>query len=492
MASSQALGAGLQGYNPFLPPDTNAKLRQIQMQQQLGQELQQQGLTPLDTNNRMMGNIAYKISPTEGLSKLADALLGTYEQQNANSKYADAIQGMGGTGGQPNANMMAALYPEEAAKAMLGDHRPGASYWTPGGMQQSPTDLQINTGTIPNQQPAAPPVPPQGDPGGGTGAPQVPVQGPQALPPMGGVPPVTASALTPSPGGPQPAPQSIPNPPAFAPDPGITLPGSANGAPPPQAAFSAPPPNPGESAMAYQARLEVAKNIAAEEGKVVPAGKSGYAAERGKQLAGTMDEIQNQATDSITGNNFLNAYDALSNNSYSGLGAPERAKFMNALQSAGVADPEASLKAGNTEAKAAIASRLVAEMNNTGGSGHLFQRITNNELGFLQTMAPGIEKTPQGQAAIVSLFRTVNNVKQQIGTDAAAYSQVHSGQIDDNFLQAERQKFQNMPLFDPAAIKAIQGNNTAQQGENSSLKSTLTKNIDGVNYQKINGQWFSQ
>lgn len=291
MATPAALGSGLQSYNPFLPADTNAKLRQIQMQQQLGQELQTQGLTPLDTNNRMMGQIAYKISPTEGLSKIADALLGSYEQKNANSKYADAIQGMGGASGQPNANMMAALYPEEAAKAMLGDHRPGASYWTPGGMQQSPTDLQINTGTVPAAQVGQPmpaptqPVspPPQGisvDPGGGSPGPQVPVQGPEALPP------IAASALQPPPGGPQAAPPGSIPPPAppqgqpITPAPGISLPGSAN-----PATAAMPTPMPGESPIAFQNRMEIAKANQIAQGSVAPAANKKLAEDNATNLA---------------------------------------------------------------------------------------------------------------------------------------------------------------------------------------------------------------
>lgn len=317
MATPQALGSGLAGYNPFLPSDTNAKLRQIQLQQQLGQELQQQGLTPINTNNRQIGNIGYAISPTEGIAKLAQALVGGYEQNDANNKYADALKNMGGTSGQsgaPSANMMAALYPEEAAKAMLGDHRPGASYWTPGGMQQSPTDLQINTGTTPNspQQPSPPmPMPPsQGDPGGGAPAPQVPVQGPVPAAPIPGVPSTApdplaqyrqANGMATPPIDPQrqamglPTGSNIPmgNPqvnasqlsaPPVPPQPAssVPLPNVPQGTLPPQAAL--PTPMPGESPLHFQARLEVAKDVSAAQAKApIAAAQAGATAQASKQ-----------------------------------------------------------------------------------------------------------------------------------------------------------------------------------------------------------------
>lgn len=298
MASPQSLGSGLQGYNPLLPADTNAKLRQIQMQQQLGQELQQQGLTPIDTNNRMMGQIAYKISPMEGVAKLAQALGGAYEQTDANSKYAEALQGMG----QPSMNTMAAIYPEEAAKAMFGDHRPGSSYWTPGGIQQAPTEQQINLGILTNQTPTQTPPqqpapsPPQGDPGGGIPAPQVPVQGPQPLPTPQGMMPPQNDALN------QYRQQNgMPAPPIDAQREAMGLPvGASTAAPIPPVNASAsnpapvppramPTPMPGESAAQFQARLEVAKDVAAATAKApiasAQAGATAEAAKQGENIA---------------------------------------------------------------------------------------------------------------------------------------------------------------------------------------------------------------
>ncbi|CAK9249810.1 unnamed protein product [Sphagnum jensenii] len=75
--------AGMQTYNPFLTPTGNSKLAQIMLEQQLGQDETKQGLIPLDTNNRTVNGVGYRISPFEGLAKIAQALGGTYEQEKA-------------------------------------------------------------------------------------------------------------------------------------------------------------------------------------------------------------------------------------------------------------------------------------------------------------------------------------------------------------------------------------------------------------------------
>lgn len=172
-----------------------------------------------------------------------------------------------------SSGMLAAMYPEIAAKSMLdsyyGDHRPGATYRdATGNLQVAPTDLQTNSGIPPAGAQPIGMQPPPPDVGGGVGAPQMPVQGPQPMPPpsAGGqavIPPMDANALG------QGASPGLPPPP-----PGIQL----SGPPPAQAAPQAAPPTadmptpyPGESPLHFQARLGVAtegaKAQAAAQGK---------------------------------------------------------------------------------------------------------------------------------------------------------------------------------------------------------------------------------
>lgn len=96
-ANPQQIGAQL--YNPFIPASAQQKLANITQQQQLAQSLLGQGLTPIDTNNRMMGQIASKVSPLEGVSKLVQTLGGIYGEKNANSQLGDLATSMSsGTG----------------------------------------------------------------------------------------------------------------------------------------------------------------------------------------------------------------------------------------------------------------------------------------------------------------------------------------------------------------------------------------------------------
>lgn len=89
MATPQALGAQL--YNPFISPDVQSRLLANQQQQAMAQALLQQGQTPIDTNGRMMGAIASKVSPLEGLAKALQTATGIYGQKQANSDYANIL-----------------------------------------------------------------------------------------------------------------------------------------------------------------------------------------------------------------------------------------------------------------------------------------------------------------------------------------------------------------------------------------------------------------
>ena len=79
---------GAQGFlsNPLLaalPPDQQQNFLQLQQQQAIGQALLQQGLQPLDTSNRQVGGVGYRISPLEGASKLLNTYLGNKMSMSA-------------------------------------------------------------------------------------------------------------------------------------------------------------------------------------------------------------------------------------------------------------------------------------------------------------------------------------------------------------------------------------------------------------------------
>lgn len=131
MASGQALGGAL-SYNPFLPAEQNAKMYQIQQQQALANALLAEGMKPVDINNRMMGQIAYNISPLEPLAKLAEALSGRYASKQASEDYGSMFNpqssGSDGQSAQPGGG---------------GGIQQGSIYSTPqtGGGVVSPTGI---------------------------------------------------------------------------------------------------------------------------------------------------------------------------------------------------------------------------------------------------------------------------------------------------------------------------------------------------------------
>lgn len=57
-------------------PNTAAENALIQQRMAMSQALLQQGTTPIDTNNRSIGGVGYRVSPMEGLAKLLQAYTG--------------------------------------------------------------------------------------------------------------------------------------------------------------------------------------------------------------------------------------------------------------------------------------------------------------------------------------------------------------------------------------------------------------------------------
>jgi hypothetical protein len=95
------------GINPF-----SVQMQQLQRRQALADQLLQQGNQPLDT--QVIGNVAVRRSPFEGLAKLAQAGAGAYVTNKNDQTYQDlaaqmmagqrsALAGLSGGGGQPAA-----------------------------------------------------------------------------------------------------------------------------------------------------------------------------------------------------------------------------------------------------------------------------------------------------------------------------------------------------------------------------------------------------
>lgn len=72
-------------------PQTQANLNAAQQQQALANAILQEGVTPISTQNRQVGNMGYAISPFEGLAKMAEIIAGKEGQQQANDALVKAL-----------------------------------------------------------------------------------------------------------------------------------------------------------------------------------------------------------------------------------------------------------------------------------------------------------------------------------------------------------------------------------------------------------------
>jgi hypothetical protein len=115
------------GMNPMLallPPDQQQNLMQLQQQQAIGQALLQQGLQPIDTSNRQVAGMGYRISPLEGLAKMANMYVGNKIARDSMGQQAQIMGQMYGNafGGQPQAPQAA---PTDAGGISGGQSGPG-------------------------------------------------------------------------------------------------------------------------------------------------------------------------------------------------------------------------------------------------------------------------------------------------------------------------------------------------------------------------------
>lgn len=163
----------------MIAPDIAAQQVQLTRQQQIAQALMQQGMTP-GGQTQMAGGYAIKNSPLEGINKLAQVLMGGYQQKQADQKQLDlskALQGrmadiLGGGNGAPP--QLAAVPQATPADVPAVDPSMPAAM-TPSPATPMPVPAQGDTGIPASAIPGNPaPMPAQVPQ-----APQPPVQQPQ-------------------------------------------------------------------------------------------------------------------------------------------------------------------------------------------------------------------------------------------------------------------------------------------------------------------------
>jgi len=135
------------GMNPMLAllsPDQQQSYMQMQMQQQLGQAMLQQGMQPVDMGQNPVGGMAYHVSPLNGINKVLQTVIGNKMAMDSMGKQAQLMGQMYGnafgTTPQPQAQ------PEQApvdAGGMTGDQSGPGVQSTPVPTPGAPTGPQL-------------------------------------------------------------------------------------------------------------------------------------------------------------------------------------------------------------------------------------------------------------------------------------------------------------------------------------------------------------
>ncbi|CAB3782040.1 hypothetical protein [Paraburkholderia fynbosensis] len=99
-----------------LSPDQQQSLAQLQQQQAIGQALLSQGLTPVDTSNRQVGGVGYRVSPLEGLAKIVQAAVGNKLATQSMGQQAQLMGQMYGNSFGTNQPAAAAAAPVDPAQ----------------------------------------------------------------------------------------------------------------------------------------------------------------------------------------------------------------------------------------------------------------------------------------------------------------------------------------------------------------------------------------
>lgn len=135
-------GLGMSPMLALLPADQQQSLMQLQQQQAIGQALLQQGLAPIDTSGRQVGGMGYRISPLEGLAKMANMYIGNKLSRDSMGQQAQIMgQLYGNVFGQDQQVPVA----QSGAPVASGADSGGLTGPTAGmgGMQGTPSPQQL-------------------------------------------------------------------------------------------------------------------------------------------------------------------------------------------------------------------------------------------------------------------------------------------------------------------------------------------------------------
>lgn len=101
---------------------------------------------------------------------------------------------------------------------------------------------------------------------------------------------------------------------------------------------------------------------------------------------------------------------------------------------------------GNLQAAQALSNEMALELRNPSGGAGMPGAMSDKDREFLVTMVPGIEKTPEGRKLISESYKKMAQRDIDVARMARDYRQKH-GHLDEGFYNELQQYADNHPLF---------------------------------------------
>lgn len=172
-------------------------------------------------------------------------------------------------------------------------------------------------------------------------------------------------------------------------------------------------------------------------------GESSYASQRGKDLAGSMADIQNKAISAYTTKGQLGVLDSALSQSPQGWGGDTLQNVRKAAAAFGI--NTGNLSGGDLVNS--ISNQLALQLRNPANGGGMPGSLSDADRAFLSNMVPSLTNVAGGNKLIVQAAEAVEQRKIDIAKMATKYAKDH-GQIDDGFFQQVADYSDANPLFD--------------------------------------------
>jgi hypothetical protein len=183
--------------------------------------------------------------------------------------------------------------------------------------------------------------------------------------------------------------------------------------------------------------------------------------EYGKQLAGVYTSIQDAGRSSINNSAKLDRLSGLLSGVETGKLTPAITEVASLAESLGISiDPNLGAK----QAAQSLSNEYALSLRNPSGGAGMPGAMSDADRAFLQSMVPGLSKTPEGRRLIVDTGKKVAKRDGDVARLAREYRKSHGGQFDEGFYEELANYSAKNPLFPAGGPKAFttQGGATVQ------------------------------